>query len=83
MDDTYIYCWEESLKMGEELFKELQEETHAWGNLLITTGGCLKRENCFWYLLDYACVEGVCAPAKPEGGGLLIPSDTVSPTPHT
>ena len=52
IDDTDLYCWEDSLKTGEELFKKIQEETHAWGNLLIATGGCLKPERCFWYLLD-------------------------------
>ena len=44
VDDTDLYCWEESLKTGEELFEKIQEETNTWGNLLIATGGCLKPE---------------------------------------
>ena len=47
VDHTDLYCWEDSLKTGE-LSKKIQEET----NLLIVTGGCLKPERCFWYLLD-------------------------------
>ena len=29
MDDTYLYCWEESLKTGEELLGKIQDETNA------------------------------------------------------
>jgi hypothetical protein len=39
VDDTDLYCWEESLKTGEELFKKIKNETNAWGNLLVATGG--------------------------------------------
>ena len=81
VDNTDLYCWEESLKTGAELFEKIQEETHAYGNLLIATGGCLKLDTCTWYLLDYDCVDGVCDPAKTEGYKLLIPSDTGSPNP--
>ena len=81
VDDTDLYCWEESLKTGDELLEKIQEETHAWGNLLIATGGCLKLEKCFWYLLDYNCVDGVCEPAKTKGCELLIPSNTGPPNP--
>ena len=56
VDSTDLYCWEESLKMGEALFTEIQEGTNAWRDLLITARGCLKPEQCFWYLLDYGCV---------------------------
>ena len=64
VDNTHLYCWEELLKTGEELFEKIQEETNAWGNLLITTGRCIKPEKCFWYLLDYGSMEGVWEPAK-------------------
>ena len=29
-----------------------------WGDLLCCTGGALKPEKCFWYLVDYECKEG-------------------------
>ena len=47
----------DTLKPGEEMFKDIQEQIRAWENLLIATGGCLKPEECFWYLLNYNCVE--------------------------
>merc|ERR1712127_606712 len=79
VDDTDLYCWAESLKTGEELFEQIQEETYAWRSLLIATGGWLKPEKCFWYLLDYDCVEGVWEPANTVGWEILIPSDCGPP----
>ncbi len=29
-----------------------------WSCLLNATGGALKQEKCFWYLLDYKCKDG-------------------------
>ena len=29
-----------------------------WGELLNANGEALKPEKCFWYLVDYECVEG-------------------------
>ena len=31
VDDIDLYCWKEPLKMGEELFGKIQEETHCLG----------------------------------------------------
>ena len=81
VDDTDSYCWVNSLKTREELFDQIQKETNAWGNLLIATGGCLRPEKCFWYLLDYECMEGVWEPADTTGLELLIPSDIGPPAP--
>ena len=81
LNNTDLYCWEDSLKTGEVLSEKIQEGTHAWGNLLIATGGCLKPKNRFWYLLDYNGLEGVWEPAKTAGCKLWIPSDTGSPAP--
>jgi hypothetical protein len=44
MDGIDLYCWEESLKTGKELFNKIQEETNTWENILIATGGYLKQE---------------------------------------
>ena len=59
----------------------MQEEIDAWVNLLITTRGCLKPEECFWYLLEYGCMEGVWDPADISGCKLDIPSDSRAPIP--
>ena len=47
---TFIYL--ESMPSAEELYKTIQTETNMWGDLLLVTGGCLKPEKYFWYMLD-------------------------------
>ncbi len=37
---------------------QLQREVSQWSLLLNATGGALKHEKCFWYLLDYTCEDG-------------------------
>ena len=59
VNNTYLYCWTEALKTVEERFAKIQEETNAWGDLPITTEGCLKPKKWFWYLIGCDCVEGV------------------------
>ena len=44
---------EECLCSPYSLWKESQEACTAWGKLLIATGGTLKPEKCFYYLVDY------------------------------
>jgi hypothetical protein len=36
----------------------MQIEIEQWSALLNATGGALKPEKCWWYLLDYTCVDG-------------------------
>ncbi len=33
-------------------------ELNQWCTLLNATGGALKPEKCFWYMLDYTCEDG-------------------------
>jgi hypothetical protein len=44
-------------------------------------GGALKPEKCFWYLLDYECVDGewTCADAMTKDLKITNPSRTKSP----
>jgi hypothetical protein len=41
-----------------ELWKQTQIEIKQWSCFLNTTKGALKPEKCWWYLLDYNCVDG-------------------------
>ena len=36
-----------------DLWSESKEACTAWGKLLIATGGMLKPEKCFYYLINY------------------------------
>ncbi len=40
------------------MWSQAQLELEHWSCLLNPTGGALKPEKCFWYLLDYECVDG-------------------------
>ncbi len=58
VDDTNLYTWlEDTLDLGE-VWSQAQLELEHWSCLLNATRGALKLEKCFWYLLDYECVDG-------------------------
>jgi hypothetical protein len=58
VDDTDLYTWLEDILDPGEVWSQAQLELEHWSRLLNATGGALKPEKCFWYLLDYECVEG-------------------------
>jgi hypothetical protein len=58
VDDTNLYTWWEYLLDPGDLWCQTQLELKRWSCLLNATGGALKPEKCFWYLLDYECKEG-------------------------
>ncbi len=58
VDDTDLYTWREYLLDSGDLWCQAQLELEQWSCLLNATGGALKPEKCFWYLLDYECKDG-------------------------
>jgi hypothetical protein len=50
----------------------MQIEIKLWSCLLNATGGALKPEKCWWYLLDYTCVDGEWTYADIVPSELLI-----------
>jgi hypothetical protein len=58
VDDTDLYTWREQIMDPGELWCQTQIELENWSCLLNATEGALKPEKCFWYLLDYDCVDG-------------------------
>ena len=81
VDDLDLYCWVESMPSAEDLYETIQIETKMWGDLLLATGGCLKPEKCFWYMLDYECCEGEWRPRELVDWELMIPMDDGSKKP--
>jgi hypothetical protein len=57
MDDTNLYTWKDGLLNPGELWLQTQVELTQWCTLLNATGGALKPEKCFWYMLDYTCQD--------------------------
>jgi len=59
VDDTDLLHWASSpTTSSEELVQQVQEATNDWGLLGQATGGALKPEKCFLYLLDYSFNNG-------------------------
>jgi hypothetical protein len=58
VDNLDLYTWKEDITDPAKLMMQAQREVSQWSLLLNATGGMLKPEKCFWYLLDYTCKEG-------------------------
>ncbi len=57
VDNTDLYTWREQIMDPGELWRQTQIELENWSCLLNARGGALRPEKCFWYLLDYDCVD--------------------------
>ena len=57
------------------LLAESQEALALWGHLIISTGGNLKLENGFYYLVDYEWHrDGSCSyVSMVDNGGFSVP----------
>jgi hypothetical protein len=64
VDDIDLYIWKNHIMDPGELWCQTQIELEQWSCPLNATGGALKPEKCFWYLLDYECSEGKWTYAK-------------------
>jgi hypothetical protein len=72
VDNTDMYTWQEHILDPGELWAQTQIEIKQWSCLLNATGGALKPEKCWWYLLDYTCVDGKWTYADMAPRELLI-----------
>ena len=74
VDDTDLVVYLPELKDSASVFREMQESVSEWGHLLCSTGGALKPEKCYWYMIDYECNEfGIWNYAACVNQELLIP----------
>jgi len=53
VDDTDLYIMDRCIRSEYDLWQETQGATTSWGKLLLATGGALKPEKCFYYMVDY------------------------------
>ncbi len=58
VDYTDLYTLRENIFDPGNVWCQAQLELERWSCLLNATGGALKRDKCFWYLLDYVCEDG-------------------------
>lgn len=59
VDDTDLYCMDESLTTIPQVAATASRQISWWSRLLNATGGAIKPEKSFWYLLAYRCIDGV------------------------
>jgi len=57
-NNTDLYTWKDGLLDPGALWLQTQLELTQWSTLLNATGGSLKPEICFWYMLVYTCKDG-------------------------
>ncbi len=58
LDNTDMNTWRRHILDPGDLWEQTQIEIKQWSRLLNATGGALKPEKCWWYLLDYTCKDG-------------------------
>lgn len=60
VDDTDLLHWARSTGMTEEqFFDQVQRAILDWGHLAIASGGSLKADKCFWYLISFRFRNGI------------------------
>ena len=52
VDDADFLLMHECSRSRLDIFYELQDALTSWGRLLIETGGALKPEKFFYYMVD-------------------------------
>jgi hypothetical protein len=72
VDKTDLYTWKDAIDNQAELWVQTQLDLKTWSCLLDATGGLLKAKKCFWYMLDYKCMEGKWTYAKIVPKEMLI-----------
>ena len=67
-----------------DLVARVQHAINCWANLLQATGGSLKSNKCYWYLLSYKFVNGIAIPRHKNEltvQEVTIPQPTTQPLP--
>ena len=60
VDDTDLLHMSRTERVSKaEFVAQVQRAIYYWAKLLQATGGSLKPEKCYWYLLSYKFVRGV------------------------
>jgi hypothetical protein len=71
--DTDLVIMDPTLKSSIAVYEEMQRSLYMWGDLLTSTGGALKPEKCFWYLVDYEFKDGEWIYTDTVDWELLVP----------
>ena len=58
VDDTDLIIMQPHYQSAEDVKSDAQNSVDAWANLLNSTGGSLNPEKCYWWMVDYICING-------------------------
>lgn len=81
VDDTDIYIWDNTLTSSHSVWQKAQLAVDLWARLLMATGGAIKAEKSFWYLLDYEQTDGTWTLVRNSSYTLHVPSPNGPPVP--
>ena len=73
VDDTDLIVMNPSYQSGNDVIRDTQMSVDAWANLLISTGGSLNPDKCYWYMVDYMNINGEWNYAPSTTWELTIP----------
>lgn len=79
VDDTDIYVFDDTLTSAHSVWRKAQAAVDLWARLLMATGGAIKAEKSFWYLLDYAQKDGEWILVRNHRQRLTVPSPSGKP----
>lgn len=60
VDDTDLLCFGNHRQQRQEIEGKLLNMVHCWQNALVTAGGTLIPEKCYWYSVNYIWTNGQC-----------------------
>jgi hypothetical protein len=58
VDDTDLTIMQPHYKSAMDVREDAQNSVDMWAHLLNSTGGSLNPEKCYWWLVDYVCIDG-------------------------
>ena len=58
VDDSNLFHMAEGTPTGDEFLKIIQSAIDDWASLVHATGGSLKPQKCFWYMLGWILKKG-------------------------
>jgi hypothetical protein len=62
VDDSDLFHMAVGMPLDEEFLQIVQNTTNDWAGLVHATGGSLKPQKCFWYMLGWIWKKGEARP---------------------
>jgi hypothetical protein len=83
VDDTDLIITQPHYRTSNDVRLDVQKSVDMWAYLLNSTGGSLNPEKCYWYMVDYVCIDGEWKYAPQVDWQVTIPMPDGSKHPIT